>query len=215
MKGTIVSAWLNTCRDLYGDSITNEALSHYNISPNRIFTPTEEIEDRTAIGVVDYISKLVGKTPDEGWRTMGHQNVVTYTKIYPAFFRYKNLYSFLQAMFDIHVVVTKRVPGANPPILGIDPVNKNTAHMTYASKRGMFSYFHGMLEGAAIHFKEDIKVETVEKTADFTKIAITFPNEIYHQKSYFFNKALSLGFIKSMEGKIALASLVLAGLPSV
>lgn len=31
MKGTIVSAWVDTCKDLYGHDITNEALSHFGI----------------------------------------------------------------------------------------------------------------------------------------------------------------------------------------
>ncbi len=215
MKGTIVSAWVQTCRELYGESITNEALENFNISPNKIFTPTEDIEDRSARGIVDYIAKKLGKTCDEVWRTMGNHNVFTYATVYPAFFRYKNLYSFLQAMYDIHVVVTKRIPGANPPILGIKPIDKYTAHMTYSSSRGMFSYFHGMLEGAAKYFNEEIKVETLEKTEDFTKIAITFSEEIYYQKKFKFNKALSFGFIKSIEGKIALGSLLLVGIPGV
>ena len=108
MKGTIVSAWVKTCRTLYGDKLTNEALEYYNLSPNKIFMPTEEIEDRVARGILDYIADKLKKTSDEVWRTMGNNNVLTYSKDYPAFFRYKNLYSFLSAMYDIHVVVTKR-----------------------------------------------------------------------------------------------------------
>ncbi|MBU5313169.1 heme NO-binding domain-containing protein [Tissierella carlieri] len=215
MKGTIVSAWVQTCRKLYGENITNEALDYFNISPNKIFTPTEDIEDKVARGILDYIAKKLGKTSDEVWRTMGNHNVITYSKVYPAFFRYKNLYSFLQAMYDIHVVVTKRITGAKPPILGIKPIDKYTAHMTYNSSRGMFPYFHGMLEGAAKYFKEDINIETLEKTEDFTKISITFPDEIYYQKKFRFNKALSFGFMKNMEGKIALSSLLLVGIPGV
>ena len=213
MKGTIVSAWVDTCRELYGEKITNQALEHFNISPNKIFSPTEDIEDNVARGILEYIAKKLNKSSDEVWRTMGNHNVITYSKVYPAFFRYKNLYSFLQAMYDIHVVVTKRVKGANPPILGIKPIDKFTAHMTYSSQRGMFSYFHGMLEGASMYFKEDIVVETVEKTEDFLKLSITFPEEIYYKKKYRFNKLLSLGFIKNIEGKIALASLIFLGIP--
>jgi len=215
LKGTIVSAWVETCRALYGDNVTNDALEHFQIAPNRIFTPTEDIEDRIAKGIIDVIAKKVGITSDQLWRNMGTQNIMTYSKIYPAFFRYKNLYSFLQAMYDIHVVVTKRIPGANPPILGIYPVSKHVAHMTYASQRGMFPYFHGMLEGAAKYFKEDIEVEVLEKTADFTKIGITFPEEIYYEKRFFLNNLLSFGFIKNMEGKIAISSLLLVGIPAV
>lgn len=215
MKGTIVSAWVNTCRELYGEEITNESLAHHGIRKDKIFHPSEEIEDGKALGILEYIGKKLGKSSDEMWRTMGNHNILTYTKVYPAFFRYKNLYSFLEAMYDIHVVVTQRVKGAKPPILGIKPVDKHTAHMTYASKRGMFSYFLGMLEGAAKYFKEDVDIKTLERSDDFLKLSITFPEEISYEKNFAFNKLLSLGFIKSMEGKLALTSLVLVGLPSI
>lgn len=214
MKGTMVSAWVNTCKDLYGEELTNAALENNNMEANKIFTPTEEIPDKDARGIVEFIAKKIGKDSDEVWRIMGNNNVNTFSKSYPAFFRYKDLFSFLSAMFDIHVVVTKRIKGAEPPILDIRPVDSHTAHMTYDSKRGMFAYFHGMLEGAAMYFNEDIKIETLEKTKSFTKLAISFPNEIYVEKNFGLNKALSLGFIKSIEGKIALASLVFVGLPS-
>lgn len=214
MKGTIVSAWVQTCKELYGEEITNESLAHFGINKNKIFTPTEEVEDRIALGILEYIGDRLGKSSDEMWRTMGNHNVITYTKVYPAFFRYKNLYSFLQAMYDIHVIVTKRISGAKPPILGIKPIDKYTAHMTYSSSRGMFSYFQGMLEGAAKYFEEDIDIEILEKTDSFLKIAITFPEEIYYQRKFILNKILSLGFIRQMEGKIALSSLLFVGVPS-
>jgi len=214
VKGTIVAAWIETCRVLHGDKITNEALAHFNISPNKIFKPTEDVEDRVARGIIEYIAEKKGKSPDELWRSMGTQNILTYSRVYPAFFRYKNLYSFLQAMYDIHVVVMKRIPGAKPPILGITPVDKFTAHMTYSSPRRMFEYFMGMVEGAASYYNEDIEIETLEKKDDFIKIAIRFSEEIYYEKRYFLNNLLSLGFIKTMEGKLALSSLVLVGIPS-
>lgn len=215
MKGTIVSAWVKTCKNLYGENITNDALRSFNINPDRIFTPTEDIDDKIAIGLIEFIAKKQNKKPGEIWHNMGIDNVNTYSKDYPGFFRYNNLYSFLKAMYDIHIVVTKRVPGAKPPILGIEPVGNNVAHMTYSSPRGMFDYFHGMLEGAAKYFKEDIVVDILERTNNFTKISITFPAEIYLQKKYRFNEILSLGFIKSLEGKIALSSLIFVGAPAV
>lgn len=215
MKGTIVSAWIETCRELYGDKVTNESMSNFGIDKERFFTPSEEVEDKIALGIVEKIGDKIGKSPDEMWRSMGNHNVITYTKSYPGFFRYENLYSFLQAMYDIHVVVTKRISGAKPPILGIKPIDKYTAHMSYSSPRGMFSYFHGMLEGASKHFKEDIKIETLEKTDNFLKIAIKFPNEIYYNRNFIINKFLSFGFIKSMEAKISIATLLLVGIPNI
>lgn len=215
MKGTIVSAWIKTSRKIYGDELTNEALKASNIEPDRIFKPTEDIEDSYALNMVEYLAKKLDKSSYDVWKEIGNDNILTFSKDYPAFFKYKNLYSFLKAMYDIHVVITKKIPGANPPILNVYAVDKNKAEMTYKSSRGMFGYFHGMLEGAAKYYGEKIDVKTLEKSEDFTKIQITFEKEIYYYKSYGFNKLLSLGFIKKMEAKIAIASLIFVGIPSI
>lgn len=213
MKGTIVSAWVQTCNELYGKDLTNEALKHNGLAENKIFTPSEDIDDKVAFGFIEYIGNKVGKSSDDMWKTIGKYNVTTYSKLYPAFFKYKNLYSFLQAMYDIHIIVTERIMGAKPPILGIEPIDKYTAHMSYSSPRKMFPFFLGMLEGAANYFNEDIEVNVVEQKDDLMVISITFKEEIYYQKNFKFNKLMSLGFIKTMEGKIALGTLLTVGIP--
>ncbi|MGF7060828.1 heme NO-binding domain-containing protein [Brassicibacter mesophilus] len=214
MKGTIVSAWIKTSRKLYGDSIVNEAMNSVGIQPNRIFKPTEDIEDSYARGIVEDLSRKLGKEPYDLWKEIGNDNVLTFSQDYPAFFEHKNLYSFLKSMYDVHVVVTQKIPGARPPILNMRAIDSNKAEMTYSSKRGMFGYFHGMLEGAAKFYNENITVETIEKTDDFTRIHITFAEQIYYFKKYRFNRLLSFGFIKKFELKVAIASLILVGVPS-
>ncbi|WP_025640524.1 heme NO-binding domain-containing protein [Schnuerera ultunensis] len=213
MKGTIVSAWVKTSKNLFGEDLVNEALTHEGISPNKVFTPSEDIEDSKALGIVDYIANSLGEKSSEIWRQIGIDNINTFSKDYPAFFKFKNLYSFLKAMYDIHVVMTKRIPGAKPPILSVEPLERNKAIMSYSSPREMFAYFHGMLEGASKYFEEDIQVETLEKGNNYTKISISFPEEVYNKKVYKLNKFLSFGFIRSFETKIGLASLLLAGIP--
>lgn len=215
MKGTIVSAWVQTCNDLYGEKITDQALTSVGIPTNKIFKPTEDIEDKKAIGFIEAISKEVDIPIDQLWKTIGENNVITYSKRYPAFFKYKNLYSFLSAMYDIHVVVTENIPGARPPILGIEPVDKYSAHMTYESSRKMFSFFLGMLNGAANFFNESINVNVLEQTSNSMKISIKFEEQIYFNEKYPLNKLLSFGFIKSLPGKIGVSSLLLVGIPSV
>lgn len=213
MKGTIVSAWIKTSRKLFGDSIVDEAMSEVGLNPKRIFKPTEDIEDSYARGFVDVIAKKLGKSSHSTWEEIGMDNVLTFSEDYPGFFKYKNLYSFLKAMYDIHVVVTERIPGAKPPILGLKAIGNKVAEMTYESQRGMFGYFHGMLKGAAKYFNESINIEVIEKTENFTKIHITFPDKIYEYKKYKINRLLSLGFIKKFEIKVAIASIVLIGAP--
>lgn len=213
MKGTIVSTWVKTSKALFGESLVNEALERNGIASKKIFTPTEDVEDEKIFGFIDYMANKLNKNPKAVWREIGIKNIETFAQDYPAFFRYKNLYSFLEAMYDIHVIVVKRIPGAKPPILKIWPVDKNKAIMTYSSPRGMFAYFHGLIEGAARYFNEKIEVETLEKTDDFTKVVITFEEEIYAEKTYRLNRLFSLGFINKFELKVGLASLLLVGIP--
>lgn len=91
MKGTVVSAWVKTSKSLFGETIVNEALEYNGIIPNKIFTPTEDIEDIKAIGFINYIGEKQNKDLDQLWKQIGLGNIETFSKDYPAFFRYKNL----------------------------------------------------------------------------------------------------------------------------
>ncbi|MCR2044214.1 heme NO-binding domain-containing protein [Anaerosalibacter massiliensis] len=213
MKGTIVSSWIKTCRKLYGNELTNEAMEYVGINPKKVFTPTEDIKDEKAIGIIEYMTKKLDKPSIEIWREMGKNNIKTFSQDYPTFFRYDNLYSFLEAMYDIHIVVTKKIPGAKPPILNIEPIGSYKAAMTYSSPRGMFGYFQGMLEGASNYFGEEIEIKTVEKREEFIKLHITFPEKIYENRDYRINNFFSFGFAKNLELKIGLGSLIFIGIP--
>lgn len=214
MKGTIVSAWIKTCDDLYGVNVTDKALINANMSTNRVFKPSEDIQDGKAIGFIQGISKQMGIPIDELWEIIGRNNIINYSKRYPAFFKYEDLYSFLRSMYDIHVVVTENIPGSKPPILNVQPVDNYTVHMTYDSSRKMFSFFLGMLNGASDFFGESIDVNILEKRDTLLKISIEFSEQICFEDKYTLNNLLSFGFIRSLPAKIAIASLVLIGIPS-
>ncbi|MBN2897678.1 MAG: heme NO-binding domain-containing protein [Clostridia bacterium] len=212
MKGTVVSAWVKTSYKLYGDALTEKALGHANMKVGKIYKPSEDIEDQQPNAFVDYIASARGKSSVEVWTELGIDNVATFHDLYPSFFEHENLYNFLRSMFDVHVVVTQKIPGAKPPILGITPVSKYEAEMTYKSDRGMFGYFHGLIKGAAQHFGENVEVTVLEESKGYTKIRIKFPKEIYYKKQFKWNKILGFGVIKSVSGKIAIASGLLTGI---
>ena len=65
----------------------------------------------------------------------------------------------------------------------------------------MFGYLKGLLAGAAEHFKEDIKVDIIESSAEHMKIKIRFPQPITFHRTYYFNKLLSFGLFKSLAAK--------------
>lgn len=206
MKGTVVSTWIKTCRKLYGDKITNESLNKAGFSSDVMFSPLANVNDQDVKNFVTHISKHVNKTYDDVWGEIGFDNISAFSKNYPAFFRPENAFKFLSSMNDVHQIVIKRFSGAKPPILDIVSLGGKKASLTYRSARGMFTYFLGLIKGCADYYGEKIEIKEVRKTNSELEVELTFEyNTIVHKK-FRFNKLMSLGFVKSVSAKIALAN---------
>lgn len=204
MKGTVVATWINTTRKLFGDDVVKNAMSYDGWGENKIFSPIENVEDDKVNKYIKYISDNKNITTKELWRKIGQDNIISFSKDYPAFFKHENAYSFLKSMYDVHVVMTKKFIGAKPPILTITPISRREAIFTYNSSRGMFEYFLGMLEGVGNYFNEKIQVEEISKTKTSLELKLIFNQDIHYNKEYKFNTLMSLGFIKNFGVKAGL-----------
>ncbi|MGI6092052.1 MAG: heme NO-binding domain-containing protein [Negativicutes bacterium] len=213
MKGTVVGTWVSTAHKIWGEDLAVRAMEHVGWPSDKIFLPTEEIEDAKPKNFAAFLARKTGKSEDEIWLAIGKDNIGTFFNSYPAFFRQESLYSFLRSMYDVHVVMVKRIPGANPPELLIESVSEYEAVLSYRSKRGMFGYLKGLLAGAAEHFKEDIATEVIESASDAMKIKIRFPKPITSTITYSLNQAL--GFTKSLPVKIGVAAAIVAAIINV
>lgn len=212
MKGTVVSSWVESSRVLFGNTVVNEALKAFGFSSSYIFSPLEDVEDKKAIAIVEHIGNSVGKSKDEIWRTMGQENVKTFSKLYPGFFRHESAYQFLKSMNDVHVIVMQRFKGAKPPILDVTPLSSHEIYFTYRSKRGMGNYLKGLISGVSQYFKEEIEVEEVLKTEDELKLKLKFESEIQSVKKYRLNMLLSFGIFKSTALKASILNFILVAL---
>lgn len=215
MKGTVVSVWMQTCRKLYGDSNVDTTMDFVGWGSDKVFSPAEDINDNHIKTFIDKMSSSQNITTEQLWRAIGKDNIYSFAKVYPVFFKHESTYGFLKSLYDIHTVMTQKIPGAKPPLVEIKPVSQREAVMKYHSKRGMFDYFLGMLEGSFAYFNEKYEYNVEEKSADTLVIRITFNKEIYHKKSYLFNKITSLGFIRSIAGKSTIVTLLGSFLTSV
>ncbi|WP_346353188.1 heme NO-binding domain-containing protein [Azotosporobacter soli] len=216
MKGTVVGTWVNTTRSLWGETVATQAMLQVGWPEGHIFAPTEDVADSKVEQFIAALSRALGKTGAEIWQQIGRDNIGTFFKVYPAFFQQENLYSFLRSMYDVHVQVVKRIPGANPPELLLEAVSEHEAVLSYRSKRAMFDYMHGLLAGAAEHFKEKISTTVLESGSDFIKVKITFPAQITHTKRYALNRFLTFGGKTGLGVKagvlVTLGSLLLDGM---
>ena len=210
MKGTVVATWVQTARKIWGANVAEQAMKRVGWAPDKIFLPTEDVEDAKPKNFAKELSALTGKSEDEIWFAIGKDNVLTFFHAYPAFFRKENLYSFLRSMFDVHVVMTKRLPGAKPPELLIKPISSTEALLSYRSQRGMFGYMKGLLAGAAEQFKEAIKTEIVASSTDSMSVKITFPQTIRNTVSHRLNRLFSFGIFRSVSVKIGFLTIIAA-----
>ena len=212
MKGTVVSSWMESCRQLFGDQVVNDALTNYQLSQDHIFSPLEDISDSTATGLVDYIGNRIGKSHQEIWQIMGEENIKTFSRNYPGFFRHESAYQFLKSMNDVHAIVMRRFKGAVPPGLDMTPISSHEAMFIYRSKRGMGDYLAGLIIGVSNYFKENIEVAVVHKSADEIHLKLSFENEIQYTRKYPINQILSFGIFKRSAHKIAIINTVLIGI---
>ena len=212
MKGTVVSSWIESSKKLYGKDVVNQALKMNNLSSEVLFSPLDDVDDKVALGIVDQVGTLVGKDHREIWKVMGEENINTFSKIYPGFFRHDTAYQFLKSMNDVHLIVMKRFLGAKPPILDVEPISSHEILFIYRSKRGMHHYLYGLINGVAHHFKEKIDVEVLSEKQDEIQLRLTFEKEIQYTKKYRINQLLSLGFLKTLTLKSALVNTVMVSL---
>ncbi|MBU3146032.1 heme NO-binding domain-containing protein [Clostridium sp. CF012] len=210
MKGTVVATWMKTCRKLYGEGVVDSAMESVGWNSNKIFSPVENVDDGQVKNVIGNISKKQNIPIDKLWGIIGKDNLIAFHRDFPAFFDTENVYSFLKSLFDIHVVMTKKFAGAKPPLVGITPISSRQAIFTYNSKRGMFDYFLGLLDGTCEYFNEKIEIEQLEKTSDSLSLKLTFEKDIYYKKTYKINKILSLGFIKNVPGKVGTFTFIIS-----
>ena len=214
MKGTVVASWLTSGRRLFGDEVVNKALEKYNLKHDHIFSPLEDVDDKMAVGMVEFIGQKTGKNSEQIWEIMGKENIRTFAEFYPGFFRHENAYHFLKSMNDVHAIVMKRIKGAIPPVLDMTPIDSNTAQLVYRSKRQLGGYLRGLLKGVFVHFNENVDVKLVSQNGPEIKLELKFAKPISYTKNYKLNKLLSLGFIKNSVYKTSLFTMIGVGIAS-
>lgn len=212
MKGTVVATWIKTMKKHYPQEKVEKALASADIGYDKIFTPLEDVNDEKPFTMVKTLAKEMGMEYEELWKEIGVDNVSTFYENYKSMFKRESVYDFLSGMNSLHKVVMKKIDNAKPPILDMEPIGKREAFFTYRSKRNMYGYFLGLLNGVIKHYDEDVKVEEISRTEGELKLKLSFNYDIYNKKTYLVNKILSFGFISNMNVKVAILTFLFMGI---
>ncbi|MDZ7548341.1 heme NO-binding domain-containing protein, partial [Clostridium perfringens] len=162
-KGTVVSTWIRTCRDLYGNEVINKSLKSVNWSEDIVFTPLEDVDDNHIFKLIQIIANNVNTSVNDLWQVIGENNLNKFAEDYPVFFKRVNLFKFLNSLNFIHSIIMKKIKGAKPPKMVLEPISEDSIHFTYRSERELFDYFLGLLKGSAKYFGEKIEIKEVER----------------------------------------------------
>ena len=216
MKGTVVSTWIRTCRDIYGNEAINKCLRSVNWSEDIAFSPLEDVNDEKIFSLINNIANTANISTKELWKVIGENNIIKFAEDYPIFFRRSNLYKFINSLNFIHSIITKKIKGARPPKMKVEVLSNNTIHLTYMSPREMYDYFLGMISGSAKHFKEKIDIEAFGRMTVELTVLIKFEKTIQETQRYSFSSFLGSLGLKALELKIAIpTALITFGITSI
>lgn len=209
MKGTIVSTWLDSLRNIFDDKTVDTAIEAIHWDKGRIITPLEDIPDNEIFEVFKQVSKLSNIPVNEIWRKVGKQNIYSFQKWFPSYFERYSLKGFLMMMDDVHSQLTKLIKGATPPRLIAKDLSENELEITYISKRGLFDYFLGLLEGSSSFFNEKLEFAiletgTSEDGRHMMRVHIKVEKSPDTIINVFSSKLLGFGFLKSLPLKVSI-----------
>ena len=210
MKGTVVTTWFSSIKDLYGEEVLTRALEANAWERDRIINPLEEVDDEEANRIIQAVAKQMDLPVRDLWRAIGKKNIYSFFKWFPSYFERASLKGFLMMMGDVHIQLTKMIPGAKPPGLVAKELSTNEIEITYTSHRGMIDYFMGLLEGSAEFFKEKLEFDILDinlegPTKSF-RARIKFEKTDGVEKNFVSSRIFSLGVIKSPALKIGVVS---------
>ena len=205
MKGTVVATWMDTAQKLWDKSAVDEACRAAGWPEGRMFTPLEDVADSEIRTFVDALAHHTGQMSDKVWYELGRDNVLTFASAYPSFFEGKNIYTFLASIYNVHVEIVKKIPGAHPPLLKMTPLSEHEAELLYKSKRSLIPYFRGLLKGAIDYFKEPVEVKVIEEGNGVVRLHLYFKERILEKRSFALNCLLGV-LTRSLPAKFALFS---------
>lgn len=158
MKGIIFNLLEEIITAQYGQSAWDELLEKTRLEG--AYTSLGSYPDADFLKLVAAASAAVGKSNDEIVRWFGRNALPLFAERYPHFLTpHTQTRAFLLTLNDIiHPEVRKIYPGADVPVFDFDTSQEDGLALGYQSARKLCAFGEGLIEGAAAHYGEQVKV---------------------------------------------------------
>lgn len=168
MKGIVFNLLEEVVSEEAGEAAWERAIAETDLEG--AFTSLGTYSHEELAALVMNLSAQLGVEPDEAVRWFGKNALPKLAAAYPELFDpHDSTLPFLGTLNDIiHPEVRKLYPGADVPVFDYQVVERDRMLMGYKSKRGLCFFGQGLIEGAAVHYGDDLRVSqpSCEKRGD-------------------------------------------------
>ena len=159
MKGIVFNLLEEVVRHEYGEDTWDDLLDAAGL--DGAYSSLGSYGDEDLMKLVCAASIALQQPPNAIVRWFGCKALPLMAQAYPHFFTaHHNTRSFVLALNTIiHPEVRKLYPGADVPVFDFDTTSEEVLIVGYHSPRKMCAFAHGLIEGAATHFGEEVLFE--------------------------------------------------------
>ena len=158
MKGIIINITENFITDNYGEEIFDQIMSSCNLKTEDPFVSPGTYPDSDLFEIVVNASKKLEITIEVFLKKLGHFAFAKLAERHPSFLEgYDHPKIFLQTVDSvIHMEVRKLYQDSQLPVFQYSDPSKDELIITYFSKRKLYPFLEGMINGVSDFFKVGI-----------------------------------------------------------
>lgn len=159
MKGIIFNIAEDFIIDNYNEDKLDEIMKECSLETSDPFVGPGTYSDKDFIAIVMKSCEKLSMTIEEFFNKFGCYSFAKLAERFPNFvLPYKNPKDFLKTVDGIiHVEVKKLYEGTELPIFQYAEPSDRELIITYYSKKRLYAYMEGLIEGVAQHFKQPIE----------------------------------------------------------
>lgn len=162
VKGIVFNLLEEVVTAEYGEAAWDSVLDAAGVEG--AYTAVGSYPDEELMKLVGAASAALETPSDDVVRWFGRKSIPLLHERYPRFFEgHTSTRSFLLTLNRvIHPEVRKLFPGADVPVFQFETKNQDQLVLGYSSHRRLCSFAEGLIEGAAEHYGEQVRIEQTQ-----------------------------------------------------
>ena len=164
MKGLVFTEFMELVESKFGEDMVDDLIDETNPASDGAYTAVGTYNHQELIDMVVVLSERVDVPVPDLVNVFGHHLAEVFATKFKSFFDESwSTIEFLKSIDNhIHVEVLKLYPDAELPEFSFDDSNPDAFQLNYRSTRGFADLAHGLIQGTAKYYGEDITINRVD-----------------------------------------------------